>query len=296
MKKGIFLALVSAVFIVGCSGERFQFVNKDILYKGIELYKKGRYDDAKKLIKEAIYKGKDLTTKELMEARYYLANAYYKNRNYIDAIVEFEEFLALFPTSPYVPEVLYKLADSYLKVSPDPDKDLTYPRKALDRAIELAIKYPNSPYAEKARKIIEKVKKMEVAHYSNIARLYEKLGKYYGAARYYKFLLKEYSDFLDQNKFKYKLAENLLRLKDQYRSEIRDLNKEQEKIRKKIAKTNNYEEKRVLRNRLKLHEEHKKLLLTRIKEGKEEAKKILEELRKIPQYKNLAEDLLREVK
>jgi len=296
MKKATFLIFFFTILFIGCSGEKIYFVKKDVLYKGIALYKKGKYDDAKDLLKKAIYKGAGLTTKELMEARYYLANAYYKDKNYIDAIVEFEEFLALFPTSPYVPEVLYKLADSYLKVSPDPDKDLTYPRKALDRAVELAVKYPNSPYAEKARKIIEKVKKMEVQHYSNIAKLYEKLGKHYGAARYYKFLLKEYDEFINKNKIKYNLAKNLLRLDRQYKKEIKELNEKQKEIRKKISQAKSYEEKRVLKNRLKLHEEHKQLLLKRIKEGKLEAKKILEDLRKFPQYKKLAEDLLREVK
>ncbi len=294
MRKKLILLAISTALVIGCSSGEY-FVNKDVLYKGINLYKKGEYDDAKDLLKEAIYKGKGLTTKELMEARYYLANIYYKDENYIDAIVEFEEFLTLFPTSPYAPEVLYKLADSYIKVSPDADKDLTYPRKALERAEELIAKYPNSIYVPKAKEIIKKVKKMEVEHYKDIARLYEKLGKYYGAARYYQFILNEYGDYIDKNKIKLLKAKNLLKLKDQYADEIKDINEEQQRIREKISKTKKKEEKKVLENRLKLYEKQKKVLLDRIKKGKEEAKIILENLRKNPKYKNLANNLLEEV-
>jgi len=295
MKKSVILFILLAIFFISCSKKEY-FVEKDVYYKGISMYKKGKYGDAKKYLKKAIYKGKGLTTKELMEARYYLANIYYRKKKYIDAIVEFEEFLSIFPASPYTAEVLYKLADSYLKVAPDPNKDLTYARKALERAEELVAKYPNSVYVKKAQEIIRKVKNMEIKHYYNIATLYEKLGKYYGAARYYQFIINEYGDFIDKNKTEFLKAKNLARLKDQYKKEIKKINKEQERIRKKIAKTNNSEEKKVLKNRLKLHEEYKKILLERIKRGREEAKKILEKLKTNPKYKKLAENLLKEVK
>jgi len=294
MKKRILPLIIGSVIIISCSGGDY-FVSKDVYYQGLKLYKKGEYDDAKDLLKDAIYKAKGLTTKELLEARYRLANIYYKEKNYIDAIVEFEELLTLFPTSPYTPEVLYKLADSYIKISPDPDKDLTYPRKALDRAEELIVKYPNSPYVEKAKEIIKKVKKMEVEHYKNIADLYEKLGKYYGAVRYYQFILDEYGEVINKDEIKIKKAQALLRIKDQYRDELKEINEQQKIIRQKISKAKLEEEKKVLKNRLKLYEEQKEVLLNRIKEGKQEAKKILEELRQKPQYKNLATDLLREV-
>jgi len=82
--------------------------------EALRLYQKGEYDDAKEYFKKAIYKAENMTTTDIMKARYYLGNIYYMEENYIDAIVEFEEFLSLFPTAPQVPEILYKLADSYI--------------------------------------------------------------------------------------------------------------------------------------------------------------------------------------
>ncbi len=295
MKKA-WLILVGLVLIVSSCSKPEYFVDKKVYYRGIELYKKGEYDDAKDYLKEAIYKAKGLTTEELMYARYYLANIYYKDENYVDAIVEFEEFLSLFPTSPLVPEVLYKLADSYLKVSPDPDRDLTYSKKALEKAEELISKYPNSKYTKKAKEIIKKVKNMEIKHYENIAYLYNRLGKYFSSARYYQYILDEYSDYVDKNRIKFLKAKNLLKVKYQYEDEIKKINKKLKEIDRKIREAKNQEEKKVLQNRKKLYEKHLDRLLNRIREGKREAIQILKELTKNPKFKHQAKSLLLEVR
>ena len=295
MRKGLVILIGLAFIMTGCSKSDY-FVDKKVYYQGIQLYKKGELDDAKDYLKEAIYKAKGLTAEELMNARYYLANIYYRDENYVDAIVEFEEFLSLFPTSPYVPEVLYKLADSYLKVSPDPDRDLTYSKKALEKAEELIYKYPNSRYVEKAKEIIRKVKMMEVKHYENIAYLYNKLGKYYSSARYYQYILEEYKDYIDKDRIIFLKAKNLLKIKYQYEDEIKEINEKIKELDEKIAKTVNPEEKKVLKNRRELYKKHLNKLLDRIKNGKREAIDILKKLSINSKYKNEAKSLLMEVR
>ncbi len=295
MRKVLFILPVVLFTVLSCSKSEY-FVDKKVYYKGIELYKKGEYDDAKDYIKEAIYKAKGLTPEELMYARFYLANIYYKDEDYVDAIVEFEEFLSLFPTSPLTPEALYKLADSYLKVSPDPDRDLTYARKALEKAEELISRFPNSKYVSYAKQVIKRVKEMEIKHYKNIAYLYNRLGKYYSSARYYQYILDEYGDYADKDRIKFLKAKNLIKIKYQYEDEIKEINEKLREIDNKIRRAKSEEEKKVLQNRKKLYEEHLNKLLTRIKKGKEEAINILTELSKKPTYKYQALKLLREVK
>lgn len=275
MKKLIILFFIlNFTVLIGC-GEKEYFVPKKVYYKGIKLYKKGNYEDAKEYLKKAIYKAKNLKTIELMEARFYLADTYYREENYIDAIVEFEEFLALFPTSKYVPEALYKLADSYLKVSPDPDKDLTYMRKAYDKAEELIENHPKSPFVKKAKEIMRKVKLLEVKHYLSIADLYEHLGKYYGAVRYYQYLLDNYSDYIDKKKILKFKAKNLLKLRLQYEDELKDTAEKINELKRKIKLVKDEEKKKVLRNRIKVYQEYREKLLKRITDGKKEAKSIL---------------------
>ncbi|NPA16801.1 MAG: outer membrane protein assembly factor BamD, partial [Aquificae bacterium] len=196
--KRILVAALVAGLVFSCAEKTVR--KEEVLTKGIQLYQKGEYDDAKELLKKAIFKAPNMTTTDIMKARYYLANIYYKQENYVDAIVEFEEFLSLFPTAPQVPEVLYKLADAYLKISPSPDRDLTYVRKAL----------------EKAREIVKKVRKIESIHILEIAQLYENLGKYYSASVYYNLAFDEYPDQIEKDYVIFKIAYNLANTGKQY--------------------------------------------------------------------------------
>ncbi|WP_457639492.1 outer membrane protein assembly factor BamD [Persephonella sp.] len=272
MKKTI-TALLTAGLLFSCAEK--PITKGDVLNKGIALYKKGEYDDAKELLKKAIYKAKGMTTADIMEARYYLANIYYKQENYVDAIVEFEEYLSLFPTSPKVPEVLYKLADSYMKISPSPDRDLTYVRKAMEKAEEIVDNYPDSPYVEKAKQIIKKARQIEAQHLFEIAQLYENLGKYYSASVYYNTVYDEYPEEIEKDLILYKIAYNLANSDKQYEDKIEEYREKIKKLEKKIKEEKNLEKKNVLINRKKLLEEQLNKLLDRISNGKKRALTIL---------------------
>ncbi|NPA13184.1 MAG: outer membrane protein assembly factor BamD [Aquificae bacterium] len=296
MKKRL-TAVVLAFAVVSC-GEKVVYKG-ETFNKGLELYQKGEYDDAKELLKEAIYKAKDMTTTDIMKARYYLANIYFQQGNYIDAIVEFEEFLSLYPTAPQVPEVLYKLAVSYLKISPSPDRDLTYIRKAMEKAEELIDNYPNSPYVEEAKKIIQQAKKIEAQHLINIADLYERLQKHYSASVYYQLVFEEYPDQIKQDFVIYKIAYNLLNVDKQYTDRIKEYKERIKKLEEKIKKEKDIDKKTVLMNRKKLLEKHLSVLEKRIDEGKQRAEEIIKyALQQYPnsQYKKDMEKLLEKIK
>ncbi|WP_457641164.1 outer membrane protein assembly factor BamD [Persephonella sp.] len=292
MKKIFYLVVASIIF--SCAQK--EFVEKDVLYKGIELYKKGEYEEAKDYLKKSIYKAEGLTADELMKAKFYLADSYYKEELYVDAIVEFEELITLFPTAPFMPEALYKLADSYLKISPGIDRDMSYPEKALEKAEELIENYPDSPYAEKAKKIITKVNIMKANHLIEIADLYEKLGKYYSASRYYQLVFDLYENYIDKQKLEYKIAFNLLKTAYQYEDEIKEYTEKVKKLEEKIKKEKNIEKKNVLINRKKILEGHLGLLKDRIEKSKKRGIKILEYIMdnyKNSEYKDKARELLK---
>lgn len=294
MKK-IFIGVISASILFSCAQK---VEKKDVMSKAFSYYKKGEYSDARKYLKEAIYKAEGLTTKELLQLRYMLANSYYLDENYVDAIVEFEEFLMLFPTAPQTPEVLYKLADSYLKVSPGAERDLTYVDKALEKAEELVENYPNSIYAKKAKEIIKKATLIKAQHLLEIAQLYEHLGKYYGAYKYYQKAYDEYSDVLDEKNLELKIAENLLKLDYQYKEKINSYKNKISVLEKKIEKEKDLQKKYVLTNRKELLEKHLNTLKERIKKGKEKGiailKYIIENYPK-SKYAEKAKNLLKEV-
>ncbi len=272
MKK-IFIMLFVGFFLFSCAEKTIK--KEEVMSEALKLYQKGEYDDAKEYFKKAIYKAENMTTTDIMKARYYLGNIYYLEENYVDAIVEFEEFLSLFPTAPQVPEILYKLADSYMKVSPSPDRDLTYVRKAMEKAEEILDSYPESVYVSKAKKIIEKAKKIEATHLIDIADLYEHLGKYYSAAVYYNLVYDDYPDQIQKDFIEYKIAFNLANSEKKYEDEIESYTEKIKKLEKKINEEKDIEKKNVLINRKKLLEDHINRLKDRIQKSKKRAVAIL---------------------
>ncbi len=271
MKRFLVILTVAALF--SCS----QKVNKEsVMKKAYKMYERGEYSDARKYLKEAIYRAEGLTTKELLKLRYMLANSYYLDEDYVDAIVEFEEFLALFPTAPQVPEVLYKLADSYMKVSPGAERDLTYVKKAEEKAEELVENYPDTIYAKKAKQIIKKAKLIEAQHLIDIAVLYEKLGKPYAASVYYQKAYDEFGDYLDKKKIEFKIGEDLVNSYLQYQKELEEYKNKIKEVDSKIKKEKDIEKRNVLINRKQLLEEHVEKIKDRIKDGQERGIKILE--------------------
>ncbi len=269
------LVLLIAVSLIGCSQK--EFYSKDIYYKGLQAYKNKDLDTAKELLKKAIYKSKGMTTTDIMLARYLLANIYFQKKQYVDAIVEYEEYLTLFPTSPKVPEVLYKLAVSYLKIAPGYERDLTYVRKAEEKVQELIFNYPDSPYAKKAEKLLSQIKQIYIKHYLAVADLYYHLNKYYPAAVFYQLVLDKYGKYLTETQkqnIKKHLIQALSNVDKQYEEEINDYKEKIAKLQKKISEETSQEKKKVLKNRLNLYKQQLQTLLNRIKESKEKAKKL----------------------
>lgn len=290
MKKLLIVALVFSLFL---SCAKKEFYPKDIYYQGMKAYKEKKYDKAKDYLKKAIYKAKGMTTEDIMNAKFALANIYFHQKQYVDAIVEFEEYISMYPTAPNIPEALYKLAISYLKVSPDYQRDLTYVRKAEEKAKEIIINYPNSKYVEKAKEIIKKVKQIEIEHYKDIADLYEHLGKPYSAYFYYNFIYNKYYNYIDKDYIRYKMGINLLKTQQQYKDNIEDYKEKLKELEEKIKKEKNLDKKNVLQNRKKLLEEQLYTYEKRIKESKIKGKEILKELAKKGKYKKEIENILK---
>jgi outer membrane protein assembly factor BamD len=298
MKKVITLISIS-VLLASCGSKTEFYIGKEKVSKGLELYQKGDYKKAKEELKNAIFKSQGLTPSELMEARFALADSYYNREEYVDAIVEFEEFIALFPTSPKIPEALYKLAISYLFVSPDYKRDLTYTNKAEEKAQEILDSYPDSKYVKAAKEIIKKVNEIKAKHTLYIAETYEKYGKPYSAAVYYQEAYTKYKNYIEKDYVAYKMAYNLIHSEDQYIKDIENYKQQIKELEKKIDQEKDLESKNVLINRKKLLEEQLNDLIERINQSKEKAKEIIASFDKAfpdSQYKEKVKSLEKENK
>ncbi|MEJ5173193.1 MAG: outer membrane protein assembly factor BamD [Hydrogenothermaceae bacterium] len=274
MKK-IFFVLVSAV-IVSCGGKKDTIFEGQKTYsRGFELYQKGDYKKAKEELKKAIFKSEGLTTQQILEARFALADSYYNREEYIDAIAEFEEFIMLYPTSDKIPEALYKLAMSYMMISPDYRRDLTYVKKAQEKAEEIIYNYPNSKFVGAAKEIIKKANEIKAKHTLYIAQTYENYGKPYSASVYYSEVYDKYKDYVEADYVAYKLAYNLMRVDFQYYTEVDKYKNQIKDLEKQIAVEKDIEKKNVLINRKKVLEDHIQVLKERIEKSRDRAKEII---------------------
>lgn len=274
MKKIAFLTL--SIAIMSCAGKQHIYEGEKTYNLGLELYQKGDYKKAKEELKKAIFKSEGLTTGQILQARFALADSYYNREEYIDAIAEFEEFVSLYPTSDKMPEALYKLSVSYMMISPDYRRDLTYVNKAEEKAQEIIDNYQNSKYTAGAKEIIKKVYQIKAKHTLYIAQTYERYGKPYSASLYYSEAFDKYKDYLEPDYVAYKLAYNLMRTEYQYYPEMENYKNQIRDIQKQIDLEKDTEKKNTLINRKKIIEEHLEVLKDRVTKSKEKGKQIID--------------------
>jgi outer membrane protein assembly factor BamD len=128
------------------------------------------------------------------EAELRIAQSHYLARRYPEAIAAFGDFERMHPTSESLPLVEYHLGMSYLAQASTSDRDqqshtnaLTYFRNVIDR-------FPQSPWAERARLRMRECREALAEHESNIARYYLRQGNLMAAESRLRGLLTQYPE------------------------------------------------------------------------------------------------------
>ena len=118
----------------------------------------------------------------LIQAELKLAEAYYLNKQYPEAISAFKEFQTMHPTNENIPFVVYHLGAAHFDQFTTTDRDQKMTEIAKGYFETVARSYPNSPYTEKANEKLAKCNQYLAEHAFNIARFYFN-DKNYPAAR-----------------------------------------------------------------------------------------------------------------
>ncbi len=136
--------------LAGCAAKRQYAPTPEGEYEqAYDLYQKEEYSKAIDALKQIIYKypGSDLVE----HARYYLADSYFLNEDYVLAADEFERLNREFPQGRFADVALFKAALSYEKQSRRFERDQTETLKAIETIDNLLSKYPNTEYADTAK-------------------------------------------------------------------------------------------------------------------------------------------------
>jgi outer membrane protein assembly factor BamD len=102
----------------------------------------------------------------------------FRRGKYTEAITEAERYVTLFPASPDAAYAQYLIGEAYFRQIPDVTRDQDLSQRAIEAMNVVVTKFPDSDYAEDARK------KMELAR-DQIAGKEMQIGRYYLERREY---------------------------------------------------------------------------------------------------------------
>lgn len=175
----IVVSTLSACLMQGCATPT---VNKlpDELYREGELsFQRGRYEDAVanwKKVKES-YKAMDLSVK----AEIGIADAYFLNKDYIEAAAAYEDFRKLHPRHELAEYALFRQGLSSYRQINHIDTDQT-PVKNAQTVLESYVKsYPGGTYVQEAQEMIRDCKDKKLQYEIYVGRFYLRTEKYKAA-------------------------------------------------------------------------------------------------------------------
>ena len=127
-------------------------------------------------------------------AQFYLGQTRFKRGEYILAAYEFSKLIKNMPSSHFVSDAQYMLADSYYLLSPNYALDQKYTKKAIEEFQAFIDFFPtNSKVAEAEKKIAAMNEKLAHKEY-HTAYIYERMEYYTAALKYYDLVLDTYHD------------------------------------------------------------------------------------------------------
>ena len=136
----------------------------------------------------------------------------FRNGKYTEAINDAQRYVTLFPASPDAAYAQYLIGESYFRQIPDVTRDQDLSRKAIEAMGEVVRKYPESEYAEDARR------KMDIAR-DQIAGKEMQIGRYYmerremlAAVNRFKTVVSEYQTTRHVEEALHRLTESYLAL------------------------------------------------------------------------------------
>jgi outer membrane protein assembly factor BamD len=183
-----------------------------------QLYKEGVSQLGQKNYRQAIetfYKLKYNFPAETaaMMADLKIADAYYADKEYEQAIESYDDFRKMHPASPYISYVVYMLGLSNYRMILSIDRDQTNTERALNEFQYLITHYPNTPYAWDAREKAEECMQKLSDHEVYVAGFYYRMKKYLASIQRFENAIARYPAIPLKEKALYKLAMAYIRIR-----------------------------------------------------------------------------------
>lgn len=128
------------------------------------------------------------------DAQYYLAEAHFKQKEYLIAVSEYGKLIKDYPTSPYALLAQFKIGMSYYEMSLRPELDQEYTLKSIKSFQTFIEEHPDHELKENAGKFIAEMREKLAKKKMIAANTYQKMGIYDSAEIYYSIVVDEYYD------------------------------------------------------------------------------------------------------
>ena len=126
------------------------------------------------------------------KAQFYLAESYFKLKEYVLAIAEYEKLIRSMPQSDYVDDAHYKIGLCYYELAPGYALDQEYTLKSIARFEQFLDDYPISDLAPEVQQKLDISRKKLAKKEFKAGELYRKMGYYKAAIISFDTVLKEY--------------------------------------------------------------------------------------------------------
>ena len=128
------------------------------------------------------------------DAQYYLGEAFFRNKEYLLAVAEYEKLTRRMAFSPFVEDARFKICEAYRIESPKYYHDQEYTEKALERFQEFLDDFPNSNLNDEALASIESLREKLGLKLYETGILYMKLDEFESAKMTFQTLIDMYYD------------------------------------------------------------------------------------------------------
>ena len=149
-----------------------------------------------------------------------IADSYYRNQQYPEAINAFKEFQSMHPTNEHIPFVTLRLGQAHFDQFTSTDRDQKNTEIAKGYFETVVSKYPQSPEAAEARAKLAKCLEYLAEHEFNVAHFYFQQEKFPAARDRFEEIVRKYKDTPTAVKSLFYLGESYRREKNSLRAAL----------------------------------------------------------------------------
>jgi outer membrane protein assembly factor BamD len=185
MRSKLFAVLAFLFIFSACKNDRLikRGDSVEVAYqKAMAFYEEENYSEAAKAFETVTRVARG--TEYGQDAQYYLAESYYKDKQFLLAVSEYDRYISYYPQDERRPEIEFMAAMSYYNLSPRYNLDQNLTRKAIERFRLFNNRYPDHERVQEAASRIDELRE-KLAHKSyEAARFYVRTEQYKAATIY----------------------------------------------------------------------------------------------------------------